>query len=148
MAATLGATPFSPGEIAKLRDLAERGYGSATISKVLGKKPAAIKNKCTALGIALKRPSSSNRLRLTPDLMVRLRIEARNMACSPTQLARDLLSDLLLARDRSEKVKAVLTAKAKAVKADDVVVIFTPPQPRVSPALSALGQPMLIGQIS
>lgn len=94
-----GLRRFSADEIAAITMLASWGHSGDAIAKRLGRDALAIRKKCCALGVRLRKPSAaSRRIKLSPLTWDGLLIEAALRNTSPGRLARQILE--IVVRDK------------------------------------------------
>ncbi len=125
-------------EVAQLRAMAGAGATASEVAAALGRTRDACRSRAAVLGISFRQArATAGRLRLTPDIALRLRLAARARSMTPTELARQILSAVLANRNRDDAIDAEL-AKAAARK----TTLPVQPVPAVP---SFMPQPELIG---
>lgn len=85
---------FTLGDLVRICDLAARGYSAIGIGRDLGRTPEAIRMKCMALGIRLRRLHRANKARvvLADDVLALLHAAAEIRGVTRQKLASLILS--------------------------------------------------------
>jgi hypothetical protein len=112
---------FTPREIGLLRTAVAEGMTGNEIAEMLLRSPLAIRVKCCALGLRLRREKGAHELRfeLTKKTHVKLKEIAKRRGTSPSRFARLLVEvcvrDALLEpiADRTASLQTILTENCR-----------------------------------
>jgi hypothetical protein len=85
------ASRFTDEQIGEMIAMAADGASGVEIAKALGLKPAAIRSKCWALGVRLRRPTLKTRIRMIVSVTRRMRDEAAARGVTVQVLIRRVL---------------------------------------------------------